>query len=164
MLKLKLQCFGNLVQRTDSFGKTLMWERLKAGEGDNRGWDDWMASPTQWTWVWVSSRSWWWTGEPRVLQSMGLNESDTVERLNWENWTEGLPSDITSSQGTSDKEPTYQCRRHKRQGFNPSVRKPPGEGHGNPLQYSCPENSHGEPSLAGYSPRGHKESDTTEET
>ena len=47
------------------------WERLKAGgEGDDRGWDDRMASPTQWTWVWVSSRSWWWTGKPCVLQSM----------------------------------------------------------------------------------------------
>ena len=45
---------------------------LKAGgEGDNRGWDGWMASPTQWTWVWVSSASWWWTGRPGVLQSMG---------------------------------------------------------------------------------------------
>ena len=48
------------------------WERLKAGgEGDNKGWDCWMASPTQWTWVWVSSGSWWWTGKPDVLQSMG---------------------------------------------------------------------------------------------
>ena len=48
------------------------WERLKAGrEGDNRGWDGWMASSTQWTWVWVSSRSWWWTGKPGVLQLMG---------------------------------------------------------------------------------------------
>ena len=49
------------------------WERLKAGgEGDNRGWDGWMASPIWWTWVWVSSRSWWWTGKPGMLQSMGL--------------------------------------------------------------------------------------------
>ena len=49
------------------------WERLKeGGEGDDRGWDGWMASPTQWTWVWVNSRSWWWTGRPGVLQSMGL--------------------------------------------------------------------------------------------
>ena len=48
------------------------WGRLKAeGEGDNRGWDGWMASLTQWTWVWVSSGSWWWTGRPGVLQSMG---------------------------------------------------------------------------------------------
>ena len=46
------------------------WERLKAGgEGDDRGWDGWMASPTLWRWVWVSSRSWWWTGKPGVLQS-----------------------------------------------------------------------------------------------
>ena len=56
------------------------WERLKAGgEGDDRGWDGWMASPTQWTWVWASSGSWWWTGKPGVLQSMG---SQRV-RHNW---------------------------------------------------------------------------------
>ena len=42
------------------------------GEGDDRGWAGWMASSTQWTWVWVNSRSWWWTGKPGVLQSMGL--------------------------------------------------------------------------------------------
>ena len=48
------------------------WERLKVGgEGDNRGWDGWMASPMRWTWVWVGSGSWWWTGKPGVLQSMG---------------------------------------------------------------------------------------------
>ena len=47
------------------------WERLKAGDRDNRGWDGWMASLSQWTWVWVSSGSWWWTGRPGVLQSMG---------------------------------------------------------------------------------------------
>ena len=49
------------------------WERLKAGgEGDNRGWNGWVASPTQWTWVWVNSGSWWWTAKPVMLQSMGL--------------------------------------------------------------------------------------------
>ena len=47
------------------------WERLKAGEGDDRGWDGWMASLTQWTWVWPSSGRWWRTGKPGVLQSMG---------------------------------------------------------------------------------------------
>ena len=48
------------------------WERLKVGgKGDDRGWDGWMASLTRWTWVWVSSGSWWWTGKPGVLQSMG---------------------------------------------------------------------------------------------
>ena len=65
------------------------WERLKAGgEGDERGWDDWMASPTQWAWVWVNFGSWWWTGRPGVLQSMA---SQWV-RHNWEtelNWTKG---------------------------------------------------------------------------
>ena len=48
------------------------WERLRAGgEGDNRRWDGWMASPTQWTWVWVNFGSWWWTGRPGVLWFMG---------------------------------------------------------------------------------------------
>ena len=55
MLKLKLQYFGNLIQRTDSLEKLWYWERLKAGEGDDRGWDGWMASPP---WVWASSRNW----------------------------------------------------------------------------------------------------------
>ena len=48
------------------------WERLKAGEGDDRGWDSWMASLTQWTWVWASSGSRWWTGKPDMLHSTGL--------------------------------------------------------------------------------------------
>ena len=48
------------------------WERLRAGgEGHDRGWDGWMASLTRWTWVWVNSGSWWWTGRPGVLQSTG---------------------------------------------------------------------------------------------
>ena len=60
------------------------WERLKAGgEGDDRGWDGCMASLTQWTWVWASSRSWWWTGKPGVLQFMGLQRvgHDWVTKL-----------------------------------------------------------------------------------
>ena len=64
------------------------WEGLVAGgEGDDRGWDGWMASPTWWTWAWVSSGSWWWTGRPGVLQSMG---SQSRTRLS--NWTACLPS------------------------------------------------------------------------
>ena len=60
------------------------WEGLGAeGEGDDRGWDGWMASPTWWTWVWVNSRSWWWTGRPGMLRFMGHKESDTTEQLNW---------------------------------------------------------------------------------
>ena len=60
------------------------WERLKAGgEGDDRGWDGWMASLTLWTWDWVNSGSWWWTGKPGVLQFMGSKWSDASEWLNW---------------------------------------------------------------------------------
>ena len=71
-LMLKLQYFGHLMWRTDHWQRPWCWERLKAGgEGDDRGWDGWMASPMWWTWVWLSSRSWWWTGKPGVLQSMG---------------------------------------------------------------------------------------------
>ena len=62
------------------------WERLKAGgEGHDRGWDGWMASLTQWTWVWVDSGSWWWTGRPGVLWFMGSQSvrHDWVTELNW---------------------------------------------------------------------------------
>ena len=62
------------------------WERLRAGgERDDRGWGGWMASPTQWTWIWVNSGSWWWTGRPGVLQSMRLQrvEHYWVTELNW---------------------------------------------------------------------------------
>ena len=84
MLKLKLQYFGHLMQRVDSLEKPWCWEGLGAGgEGDDRGWDGWMASPTRWAWVWVNSGSWWWTRRPHVLWFWGLKESDTTERLNW---------------------------------------------------------------------------------
>ena len=86
MLKLKLQYFGHFMQRVDSLEKTLMLEGMGAGgEGDDRGWDGWMVSPTQWTWVWVNSRSWWWTGRPSVLWVMGSQRfgHDWVTELNW---------------------------------------------------------------------------------
>ena len=80
-LMLKPQYFGHLMQRTDSLRKKRpwCWERLKVGEGNDRGWHGWMASLTQWTWVCASSQSWWWTGKPGMLQSMG---SQSV-RHNW---------------------------------------------------------------------------------
>ena len=85
MLRLKFQYFGHLRQRADSLKIPWCWGRLRAGgEGDDRGWDSWMASLTQWTWVWVDSRSWLWTGRPGVLQSMGLQR---VEH-EWLIWTE----------------------------------------------------------------------------
>ena len=96
MLKLKRQYFGHLMWRTDSLQNTLMLGKMKVGgEGDDRGWDGWMASSTQWTWVWVSSGSWWWTGRPGVLQSMGYRvEHDLVtEQLPYRffcQWTQVL--------------------------------------------------------------------------
>ena len=73
MLKLKLQYFGHLMRRIDSLEKTLMLGGTGGRrEGDDRGWDGWMASPTRWTWVWVNTRSWWWTGRPGMLRFMGL--------------------------------------------------------------------------------------------
>ena len=62
------------------------WEGLRAGgEGDDRGWDGWMASPTRWTWVWVNSGSWWRTGRPGVLWFTGSQRMghDWVTELNW---------------------------------------------------------------------------------
>ena len=62
------------------------WEGLGAGgEGDNRGWDGWMASLTRWPWVWMNSGSWWWTGRPGVLRFMGSQRvgHDWATELNW---------------------------------------------------------------------------------
>ena len=56
------------------------------GEGDDKGCDGWMVSPTQWTWVWVNSGSWWWTRRPGMLNSWGRKELDTTEQLNWTEW------------------------------------------------------------------------------
>ena len=86
MLKLKLHYFGYLMGRTDLLERSWCWERLKAGgEGDNRGWDGWMTSLTRWTWVWVKSGSWWWTGKPGMLQFMGSQRVGHAwaTELNW---------------------------------------------------------------------------------
>ena len=77
MLKLKLQYFGHLMRRADSFEKTLMLGKIEGGgEGDSRRWDGWMASPTQWIWVWAISGSLCWTERPGVLQSMGFSRQE----------------------------------------------------------------------------------------
>ena len=93
MLKLKLNTLASWCEELTHLKRPWCWERLKVGgEGDDRGWDGWMASPTRWTWVWVNSGSWWWTGKPGVLQFMG---SQRVGH-NWAtelNWTEpGSPA------------------------------------------------------------------------
>ena len=83
MLKVKLQYFGHLMWRADSFEKNLMLGKKAGEEGDNRGWGGWMASLSQWTWVWVNSRSWRWTGKPGAAVH-GVAKNQT--RLS--NWTE----------------------------------------------------------------------------
>ena len=101
------------------------WKRLwcwvglgAGGEGDDRGWDSWMASPTRWTWVWMNSRSWWWTGRPGVLQFMG---SQRVGH-DWATELNPLPN-------------------LEREDFQPHLLfSEPHLRNGNPLQYSCLEN------------------------
>ena len=89
MLKLKLQYFGHLMWRTDSFEKTLMLGKIEGRRRRGRQRTRWLdGMSTQWTWVWVDSRSWWWTGRSGVLQFMGLQwiRHDWATELNW---TEG---------------------------------------------------------------------------
>ena len=86
MLKLKLQYFGHLLWQVDSLEKTLMLGGIGGtGEGDDRGWDGWMASLAWWAWVWVNSRSLWWTGRPSMLRFMELQRvgHDWATELNW---------------------------------------------------------------------------------
>ena len=92
MLKLKLHYFGHLMQRTDSLEKPLMLGKIEGRRRrDDRGWDGWMPSLTQWTWVWAGSRSCWWTGKPGVLQSMGLQSWTQLSK-----WTTAMtPVQVT---------------------------------------------------------------------
>ena len=86
VLKLKFQYFGHWCEELTHWKSPWFWERLKAGgEGENRGWDGWMTSLTQWTWVWASSESWWWIGRPGMLQFMGSQRvtHDWATELNW---------------------------------------------------------------------------------
>ena len=86
MLKQKLQCLATWCEELVHWKRPWCWERLKPGrEGYDRGWDGWMTSPTQWTWVWVNCGSWWWTGRPGVLQSTGSQRvaHEWVTELNW---------------------------------------------------------------------------------
>ena len=112
------------------------WEGLGAGgEGDDRRWDGWMTSLTRWTWVWVNSRSWWWTGRPGMLRFMGSQRvgHDWATELNW---TEAHV-------------------------LVPGSGRSPVEGNANLFRYSCLENP--DRSLASYSPLGRKELNMTEQ-
>ena len=153
------------MRRADSFEKTLMLGKIEAGgEGDDRGWDGLMASPTQWTWVWVNSRSWWWTGRPGVLQFMG-SQSEMTERLNWTDCIRHagklkhygyrcLIFLIPPVVHNNNNDNTYSNTRASQVALvvkNPPANardaylisglgRSPGERNGNPLQCSCLEN------------------------
>ena len=86
MLKLKLQYFGHLMQRTDSLEKTLMLGKIEGRRRQGQQRMRWMASPTQWTWVWVNSGNYWWAGRTCLLRSVG-SQSQTL-LSDWLNWSE----------------------------------------------------------------------------
>ena len=102
MLEQKLQYFGHVTWRTDSLERPWCWERLKAGERDDRGRDGWMASPTWWTWVWVGAGVGDGQGSLACCSPWGRKESDMTEGLNW---TE------SKRQGDLTGVPEKQCRK-----------------------------------------------------
>ena len=155
MLKLKLQYFGHLMRRVDSLGKTLMLGLLGAGdEGEEKGLNVWMSSPTRWTWVWVNSGSWWWTGRLGVLRFMVLQSQTWLS-----DWTEQNKSLLDSwvrkicwrrvrlsTQVFLGFPCGSECGKESAcnagdLGSIPGLRGYPGEGKGYPLQYSGLENS-----------------------
>ena len=106
------------------------WERLRAGgEGNDRGWDSWMALPTWWTWVCVNSGSWWWTWRPGVLQFIGWRRvrHDWATELNW---TDRLNVCLGKESACNEGD----------LGWIPRLERSPGGGNGNPLHHSCLEN------------------------
>ena len=129
MLKLKLQYFGHLMWRANSLEKTPLLGKIEGRRRKGRQRMRWLDGITDsWTWVWVSSGSWWWTGKPDMLQSMGWQRVGH----NWANWT------TTALPGGSDgKESTFSAGDL---GLIPRSGRSPREGNGYPLQYSCPEN------------------------
>ena len=109
------------------------WERLKAGEGNDRRWNGWTASLTQWTWVWVNSGSWWWTGRPSMLWFTGLLRvgHDWETELNWthrKKKRKRKPSRVAGYKIYMLKTNTWKLKRCN------------NEHDLNPLQYSCLEN------------------------
>ena len=90
MLKLKLHTLATSCEELTHWKRRWCWEGLGAGgEGDDRGWDGWMALPTRWTWVWVNSQSWWWTGRPGMLRFMGSQRvgHNWATVLNWKKFS-----------------------------------------------------------------------------
>ena len=105
MLKLKLQYLATSCQELTHWKRLWCWEGLGAGgEGDDRAWDGWMASLTRWTWIWVNSGSWWWTGRPGVLRFMGS------QRVGHD-WATDLIWSVTNCQflGAQESPPWLYC-------------------------------------------------------
>ena len=172
MLKLKLQYFGHLMWRVDSLENLWCWEGLGAErEGDNRGWDGWMASPTWWTWVSVNSGSWWWTRRPGVLRFMGSQKvgHDWATDLNW---SEPLLSLLSLGEVISDSPKLTWASLVAQTVKNLLAmwetwgqfldREDSLEKEMVTTVVFLPGESHGQRSLAGYNPWGRKESDTAE--
>ena len=154
MLKLKLQYSGHLMWRTDSLEKTLMLERLSARqEGSDRGWDGWMASLTQWTWVWARSGRWWWTGRPGVLHSLGLQKI----RHDWASNTYLLTYFLKNHKGFPrwliGKESTCNAG-NKRYGCHFWAKKMSLRRKWQSTSVFLPGKSHGPKSLVGHNPPG----------
>ena len=146
--------------RADSFEKTLMLGKLKAGEGDDRGWNVWMASQTQWTWVWINSGSWWWTGRPGVLRSKASQRvgHDWVTELNW---TEP-PTNHWLSWGLSSGSDGKESDCNAGDPGLISVGKIPWRKEWLPTLVFLPGEFHRQKSSAHYCPWGSKELDMTE--
>ena len=144
MLKLKLHTLATWCKELSHWKRPWCWEGVGAGrEGDDRGWDGWMASPTRWTWVWVNSGSWWWTGRPGVLQFMGSQgvRHDWATELDWrkDKWVFLVAQPVKNP-------PVWMDSLHKESnvedlGLIPGLRLSSREGNGYPLQYSSLENS-----------------------
>ena len=85
MLRLKLQTLATWCKERTHLKRPWCWERLRAEDGDDRGWDGWITSLIQWTWVWVDSGSWWWIGRPGMLQFIRLQSvgHDWATELDW---------------------------------------------------------------------------------
>ena len=151
MLKMKVQYFGHLIKELTHWKRHRCWARLKAGaEGEDRGWDGWMASLTRWIWVWASSVSWWSTVKPGMLQSTGLQKvgHDWATELNWYHKHLINNSDslieivlyIWAVRGKSGSDSKGSVYGEGDPDTIPGSERSSGEGNGNPLQYSCLEN------------------------
>ena len=103
-LKLKLQYFGCLMWRTDSFEKTLMLGKVEGRRRDDRGWDGWMALLSQWTWVCTSSGSWWWTGKPNPwgIHDFATNTEVFQHLPNWNTVSVDQPTVSSASRNQAE--------------------------------------------------------------